>query len=226
MTPREAILTKIKSQISGGSKDTDRRAAVANRLSSAPRGVIPKRAQLSAKEQIDLFCDQAETVHATVDRVRTYDAVAESISSYLRGRNLPQTIKMGADERFDLINWSAAPNLATQSGPSDGTDPVGLSHAAHGVAETGSLIMTSGPENPTTLNFLPENHIVIINSNDIAGDYETVHAQIREKYGKGRMPRTVNMITGPSRSADIEQKLLLGAHGPRSLHIIVIDDQS
>ena len=45
---------------------------------------------------------------------------------------------------------------------------------------------------------------------------ETVH------YGKGQMPRTVNWITGPSRSADIEQTLLLGAHGPQRLHVIVV----
>ena len=57
---------------------------------------------------------------------------------------------------------------------------------------------------------------------DIAGDYESVLARVRNTYGKGRMPRTVNFITGPSRSGDIEQTLLLGAHGPRRLHIVVV----
>ena len=71
--------------------------------------------------------------------------------------------------------------------------------------------------------FLPENHIVVVKSSDIEGDYETALGRIRDEHGKGNMPRTVNMITGPSRSGDIEQKILLGAHGPRSLHIIVVD---
>ncbi|MEP1209122.1 MAG: lactate utilization protein [Rhizobiaceae bacterium] len=223
MTPREAILGKIRNQISGDQKDASRRAAVANRLSNAPRGVIPKRGQLAPAKQKDLFCKKAEAVQASVERVSSYGDIGESIGTYLRERNLPQSLRMGEDPRFDGIDWSKAPSLTTETGPSDGSHPVGLSHATYGVAETGSLIMTSGSDNPTTLNFLPENHIVILNAEDIEGDYESVHAHIREHYGKGRMPRTINMITGPSRSADIEQKLLLGAHGPRSLHIIVVD---
>ena len=82
---------------------------------------------------------------------------------------------------------------------------------------------TSGAENPTTLNFLPDTSIVVVKAADISGDYEAVWAKIRAKFGKGAMPRTVNYITGPSRSGDIEQKILLGAHGPRRLHIVVVD---
>jgi len=74
--------------------------------------------------------------------------------------------------------------------------------------------------------FLPDNHIVVIAAEDVAGDYETVFARIRDTYGKGEMPRTVNLITGPSRSADIEQTLLLGAHGPRRLHIVVVTGEA
>ena len=84
----------------------------------------------------------------------------------------------------------------------------------------GLVLVTSGADNPTTNNFLPDNHIVVVDGNDISGDYETAWSNLR---AVGAMPRTVNMITGPSRSGDIEQKLLLGAHGPRSLHIIVVD---
>ena len=82
--------------------------------------------------------------------------------------------------------------------------------------------MVSGPENPSTLNFLPDNQIVVVAAKDVAGDYESVWAKIRFAYGKGGMPRTVNWITGPSRSADIEQTLLIGAHGPRRLHVVVV----
>ena len=83
-------------------------------------------------------------------------------------------------------------------------------------------MLLSGPDNPTTLNFLPDTHIVVVDADDIAGDYETVWQRIRALYGTGKLPRTVNMITGPSRSADIEQTLILGAHGPRALHILVV----
>jgi L-lactate dehydrogenase complex protein LldG len=97
-----------------------------------------------------------------------------------------------------------------------------LSRALAGVAETGTLIMTSGPDNPTTLNFLPENHIVLLLADDVAGNYEDVWDKLREKYGSN-LPRTVNMITGPSRTGDIEQTIELGAHGPRRLHILLVD---
>ncbi|MFX8828968.1 LUD domain-containing protein, partial [Acinetobacter baumannii] len=78
------------------------------------------------------------------------------------------------------------------------------------VAESGTLVLTSGRDNPTTLNFLPEYHVVVVEASDIAGDYETIWNRVRAAYGKGTMPRTVNMVTGPSRSGDIEQTLLLG----------------
>src|SRR3954469_9531641 len=75
---------------------------------------------------------------------------------------------------------------------------------------------------PTPTRTRNSSHIVVLAAKDIAGDYETVFARVRDTYGKGEMPRTVNFITGPSRSADIEQTLLLGAHGPRRLHIVIV----
>jgi L-lactate dehydrogenase complex protein LldG len=84
-------------------------------------------------------------------------------------------------------------------------------------------VLLSGPDNPTTIHFLPDTHIVVVRAADIVGDYETVWRRLREKLGPGAMPRLVNLITGPSRSADIEQTLLLGAHGPRALHIVVVE---
>jgi L-lactate dehydrogenase complex protein LldG len=112
--------------------------------------------------------------------------------------------------------------LEVREGVSDGSDLNGVSHAFGGVAETGTLVLVSGPDNPSTLNFLPDNHIVVVNARDVQGDYEEVWSRIRFAYGKGEMPRTVNYVTGPSRSGDIEQTILLGAHGPRRLHIVVV----
>jgi len=88
------------------------------------------------------------------------------------------------------------------------------------IEETGSLIMKSCPKNPTSLNFLPDYHIVILDRNSIVHNMNQVWKELRES--KKRLPRTINIITGPSRTADIEHTIQLGAHGPRSLHIIVI----
>jgi L-lactate dehydrogenase complex protein LldG len=97
-----------------------------------------------------------------------------------------------------------------------------VGHALAGVAESGTIVLASGADNPTTLNFLPETHIVVLAAADIVGDYESAFDMIRDRYGKSAMPRTVNLITGPSRSADIEQTILLGAHGPRRLHLVIV----
>lgn len=223
MSGRENILGKIRQQIGGDEIDNKRRAAVANRLANGPRGIIPKRGQLPQLKQVDLFCAQAEVVQSTVVRIESYSALPEAVTNYLRANNLPSALRMGDDERLADAPWDAVPNLERAKGVAIETDTTGLSHATTGVAETGTLVMTSGMDNPTSVNFLPENHIIVIRATDIEGDYETALDRIRQIEGKGRMPRTVNMITGPSRSGDIEQTILLGAHGPRKLHIIVVD---
>jgi L-lactate dehydrogenase complex protein LldG len=130
---------------------------------------------------------------------------------------------MGEDARLAAMPW-AATQLDVTRGPSAGDDLNAISFAEAGVAETGTLVFLSGAHNPTTLNFLPDNHIAVVRACDVEADYEAVWARLRARFGKGVLPRTVNFVTGPSRSADIEQKLLLGAHGPRSLHIIMVDE--
>src|SRR3546814_17374947 len=89
-----------------------------------------------------------------------------------------------------------------------------------GIAETGTVMMASGPDAPITLNFLPENHVVVLRASQVAGTYEEAWQRLREARGRGVMPRAVNLITGPSRTGDIEQTILLGAHGPRRLPAI------
>jgi L-lactate dehydrogenase complex protein LldG len=171
---------------------------------------------------VALFRAQAEAAFATVAEVASAAAVPGAVADYLRGHNLPAALRLGHDPRLAAMPWGDT-SLAIERGPSDGGDLNAVSHAFGGVAETGTLIMVSGPDNPSTLNFLPDNHIIVLSAADILGDYESIWDRMRAAYGKGRMPRTVNMITGPSRSADIEQTLLLGAHGPRRLHIVVVN---
>mgnify|MGYP003656636059 FL=1 len=145
-----------------------------------------------------------------------------ALASCLRANNLPQSVVRGTDPYLAAMPWADQKQLETKTGIADGSEAVGLSRAFAGVAESGTAVLLSGPENPTTVNFLPETHVIVIDADDIVGDYESVWARLREVCGRGEMPRTVNMVTGPSRSADIEQTLLLGAHGPRRLHVMVV----
>ena len=90
------------------------------------------------------------------------------------------------------------------------------------MAETGTLMLPSGSETPSTLNFLPDTHVVVLKSRDVVGPYEEAWDRLRA--GGKTLPRTVNFVTGPSRTGDIEQTIYLGAHGPRHLHILLIDE--
>jgi L-lactate dehydrogenase complex protein LldG len=223
MSAREEILGRLRGTLASEGDDAARKKSVAKRLAEAPTGVIPKRGQLDRAGRIDLFCEMAQRVQTTVDRVASASQVPRVIADYLRSQNLPASVRMGKDDRLRDMPWDDAANLEILFGVSDGGDAVAVAHADAGVAESGTLVLTSGADNPTSNNFLPDTHIVVLQANDIDGDYENLMARLRAVHGKGQLPRTVNMVTGPSRSADIEQTLLLGAHGPRSLHVIVVE---
>jgi L-lactate dehydrogenase complex protein LldG len=220
-TARDDIFATIRRSLGVAGSEQIRREIVADRLQRAPRGVIPERGRDDGPERLATFRREAEAAFATLAEVGPSADVPGAVADYLRSHNLPATVRMGADPRFAKMPWSQTA-LEVSQGRSEGADLNAVSHAFGGVAESGTLVMVSGPESPSTLNFLPDNHIVVRPAKDIAGDYETVFARVRDTYGKGEMPRTVNFITGPSRSADIEQTLLLGAHGPRRLHIVIV----
>jgi L-lactate dehydrogenase complex protein LldG len=217
---RDDIFANIRRSLGVKGREAPRRHVVEDRLRRAPRGIIPERGQLSGDALISMFKAQAEAAFTTVAEVDSTADVPEAVATFLRNHNLPASVRMGDDLRLRAMAWDAT-SLEVKRGRSDGHDLNGVSHAFGAVAESGTLVLVSGPENPSTVNFLPDNHIVIIVARDVAGDYETVLARVREVYG-GAMPRTVNFITGPSRSADIEQTLLLGAHGPRRLHVVLV----
>lgn len=222
-TARDDILGTIRRSLGVTGREATRRDGVDERIERAPRGVIPARGQLSPHERVGLFRTMAEAAQATVATVASAEGVPAAVADYLRQHNLPAAVRMGEDARLKAMPWDKT-TLELGAGASDGGDLAAVSHAFAGVAETGTLVLVSGPDNPTTLNFLPDRHIVVVRARDIAGDYEDVWAKVRFAHGKGQMPRTVNWITGPSRSGDIEQTLLLGAHGPRGVHILVVED--
>lgn len=222
MSSRDAILGRIRRSLGASGTDATRLATVRHRLAETPVNIIPARGQLPDAERVELFVRKANEVFASVARLENRDEIPRAVAEYLRSRNLPQAIRRGEDARLAGLPWEREAQLAVTVGPSDGKDLAGVSHADAGVAETGTVVLTSGADNPTTLNFLPDHHIVVVDASTVAGDYETVWADLRRRFGAGLMPRTVNLVTGPSRSADIEETLLLGAHGPRSLHILVV----
>ncbi|MDB5644311.1 MAG: lactate utilization protein [Hyphomicrobiales bacterium] len=220
MSARDDVFANIRRSLGVTGKEATRRGIVAQRLQEPSRGPIPARGQGSPANRMATFLTEAQRVSASVVVLNSAADVPGEVARWLRDANLPLQVRIGADVRLTQLDWHGAA-MEVRDGASAGADLSAVSHAFAGVAETGSLVVLSGPDNPVTLNFLPDNHIVVLSAADLFGDLESVWAKLRRDHGKGVMPRTVNIITGPSRSADIEQTLLLGAHGPRSLHILI-----
>jgi len=224
MSVRETLFASIRRSLGVTGEEPARRAAVAQRLSQHPRGVIPARGQLPPADRVKLFAAMVEAANGTSEILHAAADVPSAVAALLRRHNLQLQVRRGTDPRLAALPWEKERTLEVSTGASDGHQLASVSHAFAGVAETGTLVMASGPDNPTTLNFLPDTHIVVVSAKDIAGDYETVWQRVRETFCIDALPRNINMITGPSRSADIAQILILGAHGPRRLHVLVVGE--
>lgn len=222
---RRQILQAIRRSLRRDALPDRARAALEARFADPKANLIPARGRTDARGRVELFVHMAEEAAATVARLGGRAEVPDAVAAYLARHNLPAELRLAPDPRVSELPWSDRPVLRVSAGPSNGGDPVSLVPAFAGVAETGTLVLPSGAGTPTTLNFLPDTQIVLLEAGDIVGTYEEVWPRLRARYGAGRMPRSVNLVTGPSRSADIEQRLLMGAHGPRRLHILLIDDQ-
>lgn len=220
MSSRERILGAVKSALeSAPGRDP---AAVEARLAAHAPGLIPARGQGDSAARLALFIAMAEEVSTTVSRVGNLAEVPAAIAGYLADHNLEAAAKLAPDPELDAIPWHRAPLLELTRGKGEDSDKVSITRAFAGIAETGTVMACSGPDHPTTLNILPETHVVILRVEQIVGAYEEAWDRLRNS-GRGT-PRTVMLITGPSRSGDIEQTILLGAHGPKRLHLVIVDD--
>jgi L-lactate dehydrogenase complex protein LldG len=218
---RETVIAKIR--LSLGTYDSaQRRAAVAGRLGKPELSLVPERAKQDAEERRRQLRTFLEGQSATFIEVDGAADVPRAVARFLRSTNLPLRVRVGDDPYLRALVWQTEPALQRLSGPARGDDEVGLSHAAAAVAETGTLVMASGHDNPVTLNFLPETHIVVVEDKTLVGGYEGAWDRIRARFGRRAMPRTVNFISGPSRTADIGGQLVMGAHGPRRLCVILV----
>jgi L-lactate dehydrogenase complex protein LldG len=220
---RAQILAGIRRSLKRGRLDEERETALQERVSAHRRNLVPARAAaLDDPSRVDLFVVMAEEVQATVARVNSPAAVPDEVARYLAAENLPAELILAPDPSLDQMPWSERPLLRIRRGRAEASDAVSLTPCNAAIAETGTLMLSSGAATPTTLNFLPDTHIVVVHGNQVVATYEDGWDRLRSG---GMMPRAINFITGPSRTGDIEQHIELGAHGPRRLHIILVDDR-
>jgi L-lactate dehydrogenase complex protein LldG len=220
---REAILGAIRRGLRRGPLPEDQALGLRARLAAHPRQLIPARSRLPRPEQVALFLRNLEKEFATSVRVASEAEVPGAVARFLAAHNLPSELVMAPHPELRTLPWDAHPLLRLREGRAEGSDAVSLQHGFAGIAETGTLMLPTGPDRPATLNLLPESEIVVLRASRVVGAYEEAWDRLRAE-GNGAMPRAVMFVTGPSRSADIESTLELGAHGPRRLHVVLVDD--
>ncbi len=214
MTDGKDILARIRAARAGDPE------AASRLLAEHPHGTIPAMARpADPAAALALFREKAQAAGATLAEVRSRQDVPDAVAEFLQRHGLPRELRVG---RIDpAMPWETA-DLKVVVGAAEAADRTGFAEAFRGIAETGTLMLVSGPDTPTSINFLPENHVVLLRVRDIVGCYEEAWNALRADFGTSVMPRAVNWITGPSRTADIEQTLVMGAHGPKRLHILLL----
>ncbi len=228
MSSRDAILAKVRAGVAAGGEvppghAAERANSVGQRLAAESRNLIPARAQnKTVDERVAILRHWVELAGGDVVEIADRTGLAGAVAAYLTAHKAPLTVRIGSDPYLEGVAWGGAANLHVDFGASAPHDTASVTRALAAVAETGTVVVASGPGNPVTLSFLPETNIVVVRRGDVVGPLEDAIAMVRAT-GAG-LPRTLNMISGPSRSADIGGVPVLGAHGPKRMCVVVVDE--
>ena len=214
-TARARILAAVRRSLHrAGPLPESVREGIERRLAAPVANLRPALAE----DPVSLFVRKANAANTRVSIVATVAEVSEAVVRHLEDHGLGDAIV--AAPGLEGVQWSN--RLAVERRAARGSDRISVTGAFAGIAETGSVMLLSGPDSPTTLNFLPEDHIVVLRESRIVPHPEDAWALLREE--RDGMPRTVNLICGPSKTGDVELVILEGAHGPRRLHVVVVQE--
>ncbi|MGD0192534.1 MAG: LUD domain-containing protein [Rhizomicrobium sp.] len=202
MSARDEILTNIRT----------RRVRAATRPGPYKVTALPN-------ETVRQFIDRARASGADVKQLASARDIPTAIAEALRDRNLPAIVHLPPEAQWQALAWDTAPGL-TVSRERPGGDDAALNEAPFAIAETGTLAFLSDPARPASWHFRPGLEIAVVRSDAVLPHLESVLAKAKLA---GQLPHTINLVTGPSRTGDIEQTLEMGAHGPKALVILVID---
>jgi L-lactate dehydrogenase complex protein LldG len=215
---REAILARVRKALEKDGPDSNSKASADAYIAAhrhGPRPAMPTDLR-------PRFITRATDMSSTVESVATLAEIPRAVERYLdalaQSGNARLTTGVCWPEFADL-DWAAA-GLSIESRPASGSDRLGITGSFCAVAETGTILITSGASTPTAGALLPDTHVAIVRADRIVSGLEEAFALIRSELGA--MPRALNFISGPSRTGDIEQTIVLGAHGPFRVHLLVV----
>ncbi len=211
---REAILKRVRAAVAP--LNSDRAAARAEALAYLAQNVRGPQPTLDA-DLVERFVKWSIEMGSTVSRIADINALPAEVKRYCD--TLKVAPKVCVWPQFGDLNWTSA-GVAAENRPAVGSDLTCVTGVAAGIAETGTILITPSADAHTAAVLLPENHIAVVPSAQIVGTMEDAIAKVKAE--RGSVPRAMNFISGPSRTADIEQTLVIGAHGPIRVHVIVV----
>ena len=218
---RDAILARVRKALGRSETQGSARVDAQGYIALRQRGPIPA----SGANLVDRFVDRAEHMESTVERLASRDEVPMAVARYLDALSLPAAIAEQKSHEgvcwpeLGDLDWRGA-GLSIEARPTQGHDRLGVTGCLCAIAETGTLVFIPGPQMPTATALLPDTHVVVVRAADVVATMEDAFARVRA--AKSRMPRAINFISGPSRTGDIEQTIVLGAHGPYRVHVLLI----
>ena len=215
MTARERILARIRRQSGKGGAvpSPAEQESVGAYLRARPRGPLRD----SPGDLVAHFRERAEASATTTERVASPREVAAAVARYLDALGLPKSGCVWP--QLASLDWQAA-GLALEPRAAKDSDAIGVTGVFCALAETGTLMLCSGAETPASVSLLPETHVAVVPVARIVATMEDGWDLARVELGE--LPRAVNFISGPSRTADIEQTIVLGAHGPYRVHLVIV----
>ena len=211
---RRRILARIRSaQGREGAPTANERRSVEEWIARREVGPLPS----VGADRVVHFERQAARMSSTTERVDQLADVPAAVARYLDAHGLPRQAVCW--NTLGELDWAGA-GLEVEARRPNGDDMVGISGAFVAVAETGTLMMLSGPDTPASMHLLPETHVAVVQAERVVGHYEEGFALARAE--RGGLPRATNLVSGPSRTGDIEQTIVLGAHGPYRVHVLIV----
>ena len=218
---RDNVLSRVRKALGKRERDIAALAAAEAIIAGHAQGPRP----LLAENRVERFIERARDMESTVERVVDRAIIPAAVARYLDGLQLPPALSAQKSHagvcwpEFAALDWAGA-GLAIEARPTTGSDRLGITGTYCAIAETGTMVILTGADAPTATALLPDTHVAIVSAARIVDGMEDAFALIRRE--RGQLPRAVNLISGPSRTGDIEQTIVLGAHGPFRVHILVV----
>ncbi len=207
-------------------------------LRDAPVSPVPKACRPGEapprRELVERFAKEAREVGAVVYRVPSLQEARREILKVLSERGVRRVIRAAAPELVEMridagltaseIDVTVA-ELDEKGGGADELRAAafdadaGITTADYGVASTGTLALLSAPGQGRCVSLLPPIHVALLSADDLVFELAALFERLDEP------PSALTLVTGPSRTGDIELVLTVGVHGPKELHVVVLDEE-